>query len=102
MSVNTGTACKERHQQPNAIQTPFPVVCTINVHINQVYLIKTYHTMSSKHHVQKDIAPFCVCMRIKNNFHFNSFTLSLTLKQKLGASQKWQIVVSKCGNISIH
>ena len=41
-------------------------------------------------------------MRIKNNFHINSFTLSLTLKQRLGASQKWQIVVSKCGNISIH
>ena len=28
------------------------------VHTNQVYLIKTYHIMSSKHQVQKDIAPF--------------------------------------------
>ena len=25
-----------------------------------------------------------ICMRTKNNFHINSFTLSLTLKQRLG------------------
>ena len=30
-----------------------------------------------------------ICMRTKNHFHVNDFTLSITLKQKLGATLKW-------------
>ena len=32
-----------------------------------------------------------ICMRTKNHFHVNDFTLSLTLKQRLGATPKWPI-----------
>ena len=30
-----------------------------------------------------------ICMRIKEHFHINGFALSLALKQRLGATQKW-------------
>ena len=32
-----------------------------------------------------------ICMRIKNHFHINGFTLSLTLKQRLESTWKWSI-----------
>ena len=33
-----------------------------------------------------------ICMRItSSNFHVNGFTISLALKQRLGATQKWPI-----------
>ena len=32
-----------------------------------------------------------ICMRIKEHFHINGFALSLALKQRLGATQKWLI-----------
>ena len=32
-------------------------------------------------------------MRIKNDFHINSFALSLALKQRLGATWKWPFVL---------
>ena len=32
-----------------------------------------------------------ICMRIKEHFHINGFGLSLALKQRLGATQKWPI-----------
>ena len=39
-------------------------------------------------------------MRIKNHFHVNSLTLSLALKQRLGATQKWPIEVARRGGVS--
>ena len=36
-------------------------------------------------------------MRIKNHFHVNGLTLSLALKQRLGATQKWPIEVARRG-----
>ena len=32
-----------------------------------------------------------ICMRINNHFHINGFALSLALKQRLEATQKWSI-----------
>ena len=34
-----------------------------------------------------------ICMRIKNDLHINGFTLSLALKQRLGATWKRPIVL---------
>ena len=34
-----------------------------------------------------------ICMRIKNELHINGFTLSLALKQRLGATRKRPIVL---------
>ena len=35
-----------------------------------------------------------ICMRIEYHFHVSSFTLSLALKQRLGAARKWPIYKS--------
>lgn len=32
-----------------------------------------------------------ICIRTKNHFHVNGLTLSLTLKQRFGATLKWLI-----------
>ena len=40
-------------------------------------------------------------LRIKNPFHINSLALSLALKQRLGATQKWPICISPVTAYSI-
>ena len=34
-----------------------------------------------------------ICIRIKKHFHINGFALSLALKQRLGATRKWPVVI---------
>ena len=42
------------------------------------------------------------CMRIKNYFHVNSFALSLALRQRLGANQKWPIQLTRIKHKNLH
>ena len=37
-----------------------------------------------------------ICMRMKNDFHIKGCAPTLVLKQRLGGTQKWPIILSKC------
>ena len=83
------TSCKQ------ALSNGVRKVWSIFTHVASSYANRPFPS-SKNSHIQNEgkcntflVKMSFICKRIKNYFHVNGFSLSLALKQRLGATRKW-------------